>query len=80
MSLVAQLLVNPEFQKVLAVHNKIQETWCLNRPPTPHSPKSQELVSEVSTFVWTFKLLFCFQTAFKFVRLLLNETWSSLLK
>ncbi|RXG71543.1 MAGUK p55 subfamily member 5-A [Armadillidium vulgare] len=46
MTLVAQLLVNPEFQKVLAVHNKVQETWCLNRPPTPVTFKAQELVAE----------------------------------
>lgn len=47
MTLVAQLLTNPEFQKVLAVHNKVQETWCLNRPPTPVTDQSQELLAEV---------------------------------
>ncbi|XP_050710409.1 uncharacterized protein LOC126995166 isoform X3 [Eriocheir sinensis] len=46
MTLVAQLLTNPEFQKVLAVHNKVQETWCLNRPPTPVTDNAQELVAE----------------------------------
>merc|ERR1712106_86871 len=47
MTLVAQLLTNPEFQKVLAVHNKVQETWCLNRPPTPVTDQAQELLAEV---------------------------------
>ncbi|KAG0711456.1 MAGUK p55 subfamily member 5 [Chionoecetes opilio] len=46
MTLVAQLLTNPEFQKVLAVHNKVQETWCLNRPPTPVTDNAQGLVAE----------------------------------
>lgn len=46
MTLVAQLLTNPEFQKVLAVHNKVQETWCLNRPPTPVTDNAQELLAE----------------------------------
>ena len=46
-TLVAQLLTNPEFQKVLAVHNKVQETWCLNRPPTPVTDNAQELLAEV---------------------------------
>ncbi|XP_042210007.1 uncharacterized protein LOC121857817 isoform X3 [Homarus americanus] len=46
MTLVAQLLTNPEFQKVLAVHNKVQETWCLNRPPTPVTDNAQELLVE----------------------------------
>ncbi|XP_066946849.1 protein PALS1-like isoform X6 [Macrobrachium rosenbergii] len=45
-TLVAQLLTNPEFQKVLAVHNKVQETWCLNRPPTPVTDNAQELLAE----------------------------------
>lgn len=49
MTLVAQLLTNPEFQKVLAVHNKVQETWCLNRPPTPVTDNAQELLAEVRT-------------------------------
>lgn len=47
MTLVAQLLTNPEFQKVLAVHNKVQETWCLNRPPTPVTDNAQALLAEV---------------------------------
>lgn len=47
MTLVAQLLTNPEFQKVLAVHNKVQEIWCLNRPPTPVTDNAQGLVAEV---------------------------------
>lgn len=46
MTLVAQLLTNPEFQKVLAVHNKVQETWCLNRPPTPVTDNAQALLAE----------------------------------
>ncbi|XP_076049029.1 uncharacterized protein LOC143029832 isoform X2 [Oratosquilla oratoria] len=46
MTLVAQLLTNPEFQKVLAVHNKVQETWCLNRPPTPVTDHAQQLMTE----------------------------------
>lgn len=60
MTLVAQLLTNPEFQKVLAVHNKVQETWCLNRPPTPVTDNAQELVAEVGrhwTSCWSWGLI-----------------------
>ncbi|KAF2362318.1 L27-N [Trinorchestia longiramus] len=46
-NLVAQLLNNPEFQKVLAVHNKVQQTWCVERPPTPVQGGAQELVAQV---------------------------------
>lgn len=47
MTLVAQLLTNPEFQKVLAVHNKVQEIWCLNRPPTPVCENATKVLNEV---------------------------------
>ncbi|XP_018023286.1 protein PALS1 [Hyalella azteca] len=45
--LVAQLLHNPDFQKVLAVHNKVQQTWCVARPPTPVAPSARDLASQV---------------------------------
>lgn len=61
MTLVAQLLTNPEFQKVLAVHNKVQETWCLNRPPTPVTDNAQGLVAEVQFLLpfmcWIYEII-----------------------
>ena len=45
---VAQsLLASPEFQRVLAVHNKVQEIWCFNAPPSALCHNSQDVVQEV---------------------------------
>ena len=46
---VAQsLLTSPEFQRVLAVHNKVQEIWCFNAPPSALCHNAQDVVQEVS--------------------------------
>uniref|UniRef100_T1IQP9 MAGUK p55 subfamily member 5 n=1 Tax=Strigamia maritima TaxID=126957 RepID=T1IQP9_STRMM len=44
---VSSLLNNPEFQKALAVHNKVQEVWCLKVPPVPVCSDAQDLVQDV---------------------------------
>ncbi|XP_043206273.1 uncharacterized protein LOC122372769 isoform X2 [Amphibalanus amphitrite] len=45
---VAQsLLTSPEFQRVLAVHNKVQEIWCFNAPPSALCFNAQDVAQEV---------------------------------
>ncbi|XP_035703591.1 uncharacterized protein LOC110845232 isoform X2 [Folsomia candida] len=47
-SAVGTLMQTPEFQQILAVHNKVQDVWCFNAPPTPFSAHAHQLVQEVS--------------------------------
>jgi len=47
-SAVASLMKKPEFRQVLAVHNKVQEVWCFNSPPSPISVHVNQIVQEVS--------------------------------
>ena len=49
-SAVGSLMKTPEFQQVVAVHNKVQDVWCFNSPPTPISAHSHQLVQEVKLF------------------------------
>ncbi|CAG0912551.1 unnamed protein product, partial [Notodromas monacha] len=46
LSSLQQLVKSEDFQKVLAVHNKVQSIWCLGCPPTPVSDDIQGLVQE----------------------------------
>ncbi|XP_037072278.1 MAGUK p55 subfamily member 5-like isoform X2 [Pollicipes pollicipes] len=41
------LLTSPEFQRVLAVHNKVQEIWCFSAPPSALCHNAQDVVQEV---------------------------------
>jgi hypothetical protein len=48
LSSLQTLVKSPDFQRVLAVHNKVQSIWCLGCPPTPITEDVQGLVQEVS--------------------------------
>lgn len=48
-SAVGVLMQSPEFQQVLAVHNKVQDVWCFNSPPTPISAHGHQFVQEVKS-------------------------------
>jgi len=48
-AVVGSLMQTPEFQQILAVHNKVQDVWCFNAPPTPASAHGHQLVQEVKT-------------------------------
>lgn len=47
LAVAQQLLTSPDFQRVLAVHNKVQEIWCFNAPPTALCNNAQDVVTEV---------------------------------
>ena len=49
---VGSLMQRPEFQQVLNVHNRVQDVWCYNSPPTSTYPQARQLVQEV-TFNYT---------------------------
>lgn len=40
----------PEFQQILLLHNKVQDVWCFNAPPTPFSAHATQLVQEVGSY------------------------------
>ena len=46
-SAVSSLMQRPEFQQVLAVHNKVQDVWCFKPPATPISTHARQLLQEV---------------------------------
>ncbi|XP_067138667.1 protein PALS1 isoform X1 [Centruroides vittatus] len=47
LSAIESLLNNKTFQKVLDVHNKVQEICCFNAPPVPVCACAQELTQDV---------------------------------
>jgi len=55
---VGSLMQTPEFQQILAVHNKVQDVWCFNAPPTPISAHGHQLVQEVSRVFFNLKRFF----------------------
>jgi MAGUK p55 subfamily protein 5 len=52
-SAVGSLMQTPEFQQVLAVHNKVQDIWCFNSPPTPASTHLHQLVQDCMGTLYT---------------------------
>ncbi|KAG1685109.1 MAGUK p55 subfamily member 5 [Nymphon striatum] len=43
---VDDLLNNPDFQKILCIHKKIQEIWCFSTPPSPLYTNAQDLIQK----------------------------------
>lgn len=56
-SAVGSLMQTHEFQQILAVHNKVQDVWCFNAPPTPFSAHATQLVQEVRFYLFKKKTL-----------------------
>ncbi|UYV74838.1 MPP5 [Cordylochernes scorpioides] len=47
LSSVEALIRQPDFQKVLAIHNKVQELWCFTCPPLPLVDFASQLAQDV---------------------------------
>ena len=45
--LVESLIRNADFQKILIIHNKVQEVCCFKCPPTPVTTEAQDITQEV---------------------------------
>ncbi|XP_076321879.1 MAGUK p55 family member stardust isoform X2 [Tachypleus tridentatus] len=45
------LLKDEHFKKVLALHNKVQDIYCFNPPPTPFSAEAQYITQDVINFL-----------------------------
>lgn len=49
--LVEGLIRNADFQKILTIHNKVQEVCCFKCPPTPITSEAQDITQEVITML-----------------------------